>query len=193
MPYRVEPVLPPGSLARLSQPLLHVDELLLRPWQSADVPVVLRAYAEPAIQQWHMRTLTPAEAEQWVAQWPHRWQAETGAGWAVTGRDGVVGQISIRSFGLGEGAGEISYWVLPAARGRRVAGRALSVLTDWAFGTLGLHRIEVEHSTRNPASCRVAEWTGYPLEGTRVSAALHADGWHDMHLHARVATRTASA
>jgi RimJ/RimL family protein N-acetyltransferase len=192
MPYLVEPVLPPGSLARLTQPFLHVDELLLRPWQPADVPVVERAYADPGIQRWHTRTLTPEEARQWVVQWPHRWQAETGAGWAVTDPDGVVGQISVRSFELGEGHGEISYWVLPAARGRRVAGRALSVLSEWAFATLGLHRIEVEHSTRNPASCRVAEWSGYPLEGTRISAALHADGWHDMHLHAQI-RRTGSA
>lgn len=186
MPYLVEPVLPPGSLARLVQPLLTVDELLLRPWQPVDAAVVQRAYAEPSVQQWHMRSLTTAEARQWVQQWPHRWKAETGAGWAVTDPRGVIGQISVRSFVLGEGAGEISYWVLPSARGRRVAGRALRLVTDWAFHTLGLHRIEVEHSTRNPASCRVAEWSGYPLEGTRISSALHADGWHDMHLHAQV-------
>jgi ribosomal-protein-alanine N-acetyltransferase len=74
-----------------------------------------------------------------------------------------------------------------------VAGRALTVVTDWAFGSFGLHRIVVEHSTRNPASCRVAEGAGYPLEGTQRSAALHADGWHDMHLHARIAPTTPSA
>jgi len=133
------------------------------------------------------------EARAWVGQWPRRWRSETGAGWAVANdKSDVLGQISLRAFDLGEGAGEISYWVLPEARGRRVASRALEMVTDWAFGTLGLHRIVVKHSTRNQASCRVAERAGYPLEGTERSAALHADGWHDMHLHARV-TPTASA
>jgi RimJ/RimL family protein N-acetyltransferase len=61
------------------------------------------------------------------------------------------------------------------------------VVSRWAFA-FGLHRIEVHHSTRNPASCRVAERAGYPLEGTKRSQALHTDGWHDMHLHARLAT-----
>jgi ribosomal-protein-alanine N-acetyltransferase len=47
--------------------------------------------------------------------------------------------------------------------------------------------MELSHSTLNPASCRVAGNSGYRLEGTRRRAGLHADGWHDMHLHARLA------
>ena len=60
-------------------------------------------------------------------------------------------------------------------------------MRTWAFETLGLHRIEVDHSVENPASCRVATRAGFRLEGTKRGDALHADGWHDMHLHARVA------
>jgi ribosomal-protein-alanine N-acetyltransferase len=61
-------------------------------------------------------------------------------------------------------------------------------MAAWAFGTLGLHRIEANHSTANPASCRVAERAGFAAEGVKRGEALHADGWHDMHLHARLAT-----
>jgi RimJ/RimL family protein N-acetyltransferase len=59
-------------------------------------------------------------------------------------------------------------------------------VSDWAIHQLGLHRLELEHSTRNPASCRVAEKAGYPLESTKRSQGLHADGWHDMHLQVRL-------
>jgi RimJ/RimL family protein N-acetyltransferase len=48
--------------------------------------------------------------------------------------------------------------------------------------------MEINHSTQNPASCRVAEGAGYLAEGVKRSEALHADGWHDMHQHARIAT-----
>jgi len=51
----------------------------------------------------------------------------------------------------------------------------------------GLRRLELEHSTLNPASCRVAEKAGFTLEGTRHGAARHADGHHDMHVHVRLA------
>jgi RimJ/RimL family protein N-acetyltransferase len=44
----------------------------------------------------------------------------------------------------------------------------------------------LDHSTRNHASCRVATKSGYLLEGTKRSAAVHDDGRHDMHLHARI-------
>lgn len=34
--------------------------------------------------------------------------------------------------------------------------------------------------------CRAAVKAQYLAEGTKLSSALHADGWHDMHLHARL-------
>lgn len=67
-----------------------------------------------------------------------------------------------------------------------MAARALTALTTWVFESAGFHRIEVRHSAANPASCRVAERAGFPLEGVMRGQALHTDGWHDMHLHARV-------
>jgi RimJ/RimL family protein N-acetyltransferase len=54
------------------------------------------------------------------------------------------------------------------------------------FATVGLHRIELLHSTCNEASCSVAQKAGYLLEGTKRRHGLHVDGWHDMHLHARL-------
>lgn len=75
---------------------------------------------------------------------------------------------------------------LPAARGARVASRAVRALSAWALDDIGFHRLELDHSTRNEASCRVALASGYAWEGTKRSAALHDDGRHDMHLHALV-------
>lgn len=39
----------------------------------------------------------------------------------------------------------------------------------------------------NGASCRVAVKAGFHAEGIRKGAALHADGWHDLHQHALLA------
>lgn len=186
MPYQVAPALPPGTLASQQQPEIQGDGLRLRPWRSDDHSAVMTAYADPAIQRWHARTMTDEEAHEYIANWTRRWLAETGAGWVVVDDGKVAGQVSLRTIDLKEGLAEVSYWVLPAARGRRTAGRALTALTGWSFGTLGLHRIEVLHSTANEASCRVATGAGYRLEGTKRSEAKHADGWHDMHLHARI-------
>ena len=172
-------------MAGRPQPTIAGHGVLLRPWSAADVDAVLAGYSDPGIQRWHTRSMDAGEALEWIAGWPGRWQAESGAGWAITADGRVAGQISLRRVYLEEGLVEVSYWVLPAARGAQIAPRALGALARWGFGDLGLHRIEVEHSTANPASCRVAERAGFALEGTKRSAAWHPDGWHDMHLHAK--------
>jgi RimJ/RimL family protein N-acetyltransferase len=163
--------------------------LVLRPWRPADAPALLAAFSDPAISWWHRRSVDSlAEAEQLIAGWTQAWHEETAGQWAVTGGTdaAVLGRVVLRvDFEFGQA--ECGYWVLPAARGTGVASRAVLALSDWALHDLGVHRIELIHSVANLASCQVANKAGYLLEGTKRSASLHADGWHDMHLHARTA------
>ncbi|GIF36567.1 GNAT family N-acetyltransferase [Actinoplanes xinjiangensis] len=188
MPSLVTPALPAGSLASMDQTAITGDGVLLRAWTEADRAAVVAGFADPDIQRWHCRSLDDDEALAWIARWRTGWLAETEACWAVVADGVVAGQIGLRRIDLAEGMAAISYWTLPAARGRRVAPRALEALTSWAFHDLGLHRLELSHSTANTASCRVAGRSGFPAEGTKRAEARHADGWHDMHLHARLAT-----
>jgi RimJ/RimL family protein N-acetyltransferase len=187
MPPLVTPALSPGSMAKLTQPVLTTGDLMLRPWLLSDGPDVVDAYSDPGIQRWHAKSMTASEARDWIAAWSTRWLAETGAGWAVIrGSAQVIGQISLRTIDLTEGLAEFSYWVTPDARGRGVAPAAVSAVSQWAVQSLQLHRLEIAHSTQNPPSCRVAQRAGFDYEGTKRSEALHADGWHDMHLHALI-------
>ncbi|MFF4341455.1 GNAT family N-acetyltransferase [Kitasatospora sp. NPDC001540] len=190
MPPLVPPVLPPGSLNRRAQPVLPVDGgLVLRPWLDSDADAVAEVFRDPAIRRWHLRGAdSAAETGEWIARWRRDWADERAAHWAVADPDGggLLGRVSLQSLVLYGGQAEIAYWTAPAARGRGVCPRAVRRVSDWALHDVGFHRIELGHSTANPASCRVAGKTGYLLEGTRRSALLHADGWHDMHLHARV-------
>lgn len=189
MPRLVEPALPSGSLRHLAQPRLSAGDLTLRPWEVGDSGVARAAFSDPDIQRWHPRRLdSDEEARAWTTDWATRWTAETDASWAVVGTDDrPVGQVGLRSVSLFEAAAEVSYWVLPAMRGQGIAVRAVGVMTLWTFEVLGLHRLVLEHSTGNRASCRVAEKVGFTVEGTLRSARRHADGPHDMHLHARLA------
>jgi RimJ/RimL family protein N-acetyltransferase len=88
----------------------------------------------------------------------------------------------------GQSMTEAESRVVDTARGTGVAPAAAEAVCAWAFD-VGFHRLELQHSTRNPASCRVAEKSGFALEGTKRSSLLHDDGWHDMHLHGRVRDR----
>jgi RimJ/RimL family protein N-acetyltransferase len=182
------PAIPAGALAADPQPVLAAAGLLLRPWRSDDAPTFLAAYADPEIRHWHTRQPgTEEQVRTWFDRYRRNWLEETGASWAVTrGSDEVVGRIAVGNVNLDDGVCGCSYWVLPAARGAGVASRALTVLSAWAFERAGFHRLYLDHSTRNLASCRVATKAGFRLEGTKRSDAIHSDGRHDMHLHARI-------
>ena len=180
----------PGTLAGTPQPTFSLpDGAQLRPWSDGDAPAVQAAYTDPDIQRWHVRAIDSLdEARATIAKWRSGWKQERRLEWAVAGDDGtVLGRVALKDLTLFDGVAEVAYWTAPAARGRGTAPRATRAMSGWAF-EVGFRRLELEHSTSNPASCRVAEKAGFALEGTRYQAALHADGHHDMHVHVRLAT-----
>jgi RimJ/RimL family protein N-acetyltransferase len=185
----------PGTLARLAQPTLPLEDggELLRPWSGTDALALQDAYADPDIQRWHVRRIdSPDEARGMIVNWQHAWAQERRLEWAVAAADGsLLGRLALKDLVLFDGVAEIAYWTVPAARGRGVAPRAVDAASRWAFGA-GFRRLELEHSTLNPASCRVAQKAGFELEGTRRGAARHADGHHDMHVHARLSDAAAA-
>lgn len=184
-----QPALASGSLAGSPQPVLTAaGALLLRPWAQDDVPAFLSAYRDEEICRWHTRRAsTEAQVREWFDAYRRDWLREEGGHWAIT-RDGdeVLGRIALRGLDFDDGVANVAYWVLPAARGAGTASTALATLTEWALHEAGFQRLELDHSTHNAASCRVATKSGYLWEGTKRSAAVHDDGRHDMHLHARI-------
>ena len=193
VPRLIPPVVPRGSLARLEQPILTgAGGISLRPWTETDVEAVVDAFRDPDIQRWHFRRLDAEEARGWIDAWEERWARESDASWAITagGASDALGYTALRDIDLEFGYGQITYWVRPRFRRRGIATEAARALADWAVSDIGLHRLEIRHSTANAESCQVALRAGFNLEGTARSALLHADGWHDMHVHARLGTKS---
>ncbi|MGW6544580.1 GNAT family N-acetyltransferase [Streptomyces massasporeus] len=194
MPFLISPVLTAGTLAERPQPTLPADgRLVLRPWEAGDAAAVYEVFQDPVMHQWHARAAASvAEVGGWIHAWQQAWQEEREAHWAVADAESgvLLGRVALRELRLADGTAEVAYWTVPAARGRGVAVRATNALTHWALDETGFHRLELLHAVRNEASCRVASRTGFALEGTKLRAALQPDGWHDMHLHARVGSRT---
>jgi [ribosomal protein S5]-alanine N-acetyltransferase len=164
------------------------SDVLLRPWSLDDAQAVMDAYQNEAIQQWHVRRADSlAEAREWIAGWRDGWAAETDAIWAVVEAETgiLLGRAGLKHLQFSHGTADVTYWTVPAARGKGLAPRAVNVMAFWAFET-GFHRLDLEHAMRNTASCRVADKAGFAVEGVRRSAWLLADGRHDVHAHARL-------
>jgi RimJ/RimL family protein N-acetyltransferase len=190
VPRLVQPHIPKGSIAKLTQPHISLhDGFLLRPWEPTDADAAMAAFADADIQRWHSRSITSAEeAEEWIAAQQELWDSEAGVSWAITDEadDRVVGRVAIY-LDLEHGRGEVSYWVMSSARRKGLAAGACTAATRWAH-EMGVFRVELNHSTENPASGRVALACGFVEEGTRRSAFLQVDGWHDARLYSHLAT-----
>ena len=171
---------------------LDQDDLVLRAFGDQDVAAVVAAFADPEIGRWNAGPtgLDPTvEARGWIG---HRadWSGGDHASWAISNPDGtMLGSMSLFHVSAEQLDGEVGYWVTPQARGHGVAARAVRLVAEWAFTSLGLHRLVLFHAAENIASCRTAERAGFQPEGTLRQSHRYGDGqFHDEHLHARLDT-----
>ncbi|MEV5507937.1 GNAT family N-acetyltransferase [Streptomyces orinoci] len=100
----------------------------------------------------------------------------------------LVGQLTVAGITWGSMcSAHIGYWVDQEVAGRGVMPTAVALVTDYCFGTLGLHRLEVCIRPENLPSRRVVEKLGFREEGLR-PRYLHIDGaWRDHLVYALTA------
>jgi RimJ/RimL family protein N-acetyltransferase len=152
----------------LEPPVPHLSDgvVELRPWSPSDIPAILAACQDPEIPRW---TRVPdsfgeEDAREWLATHQPKMRAGEGLPLAVVAPAGqVLGAIELHIHR--HGVADIGYWVAPWARRRRVATRALVLLSRWAFATLPLFRLQVTTDPANIASQAVAERAGFRREG----------------------------
>lgn len=187
---------PPGPAAPVWAAVEPVEiaagRLQLRPLRAADAEQVLALLDDPQTRLWNPgpEPLDVASARSWCAG-AGDWSVGAHASFAVCDATSgeVLGTVSLHRIDPLGGDAEVGYRTAPHARGRGVATDALAAVSRWAFGALGLARIELLHAVEHESSCRVAVRAGYPLEGVLRKSYVYGDGVRrDEHLHARLAT-----
>ncbi|MFE1248760.1 GNAT family N-acetyltransferase [Streptomyces sp. NPDC058735] len=181
-----------------SHPLLHGHGLSLRPWDAGsadDVQSWLRGMSDPEFRRWNtpLRLVTDrGSARESLRARAQSATEGTSVSFRVADAAGtVLGHIGVNEIRYHLKVARVGYWVLPEARGRGVATRALLLTARWALTELGLHRLELDHAVGHEASCRIAERCGFSYEGTLRGAVFEEgrhDAFRDAHLHARLAT-----
>jgi [ribosomal protein S5]-alanine N-acetyltransferase len=79
--------------------------------------------------------------------------------------DGFAGAATLHAFDWRHRRGEVGFWLAPDARGRGLATRAVRLLIGWAFGALGLLRLEMTTTPDNAGAAAVAVRLGFVREG----------------------------
>jgi RimJ/RimL family protein N-acetyltransferase len=73
----------------------------------------------------------------------------------------LLGSIGLHAISPELGAAEVGYLLAAPARGRGYATRAVRLIVAWAFGTIGLARVELRAMAENAASRAVAARAGF--------------------------------
>lgn len=166
---------------------IRTPELVLRAFAVSDVPDLVAAFADEQIRRWNSGSLGTEGAEAFITA-RNDWSDGRHASWALAEPGGrLIGSVSVHKIDPDQRDAEIGYWIVPWARRRGHAARAVRAATDFAFAHLDMHRVQLFHATENVASCGVALAAGFPREGTLRQSFRYADGrYHDEHLHARL-------
>ena len=142
--------------------------VVLRPWQLSDAPLMATACADPEIALFCMMPAgyTIALARDFIADAPRAWAED---GWLHLALTKPRGRRPLGAVGALQGDprlpnADLGYWVMPEHRGRGLATAGVSLLTDWAFGTLGLRRLSIGTMVANEASRRIARELGFTPE-----------------------------
>jgi RimJ/RimL family protein N-acetyltransferase len=134
----------------------------LRPPDERDLPAIERGLHDPDVMRAFGRTTM--SARQLLELNRRRWAEGTGATFAICDAAGeCVGHVFVNIPGASRG--NVGYWLLPEARGKGMATRAVRLISRWALRDLGLARLGLSTEPSNHASQRVAERSGFQREG----------------------------
>lgn len=157
------------TAGRLPYPIaLTGDGISLREWQDEDLEDLVELLDEPDIARWTPMP-SPFDLEAGVAYLKRARQSRaTGQRiqLAITLDGGKpVGEMLLFGVDAGLREAELGYLVGAGHRRHGHASAALSLMSGYARGTLGLHRLVLRIDAENQASCAVARRCGYRLTG----------------------------
>lgn len=96
--------------------------------------------------------------------------------------DEPMGVTGLRHLDRPMRTAQIGTWVARRYWGRGINAEAKRLLLDYAFGALGLHRVEARIAVDNHRSRRAFERLGGRCEGVLEESFFKDGGYHDQHL-----------
>lgn len=162
----------------------------IRRYEPNDVDAVYEAVMESKAElllwmPWCHHAYSRHDAAAWVESRPNAWETNQEWSFVVVNAEGkLLGACGIHRIDRLNGVGELGYWVRTSETSHGVATLAATLLSQWAFQEMGLHRIEIVASVENAASLRVAEKVGAIREGVLRERILLHGRRHDGELWA---------
>jgi RimJ/RimL family protein N-acetyltransferase len=165
----------------------RADEVVeLRPPTERDLDHVYAAVCDsrPELEAW-MAWCHPrygrADAADWLRIAERGWADGNEYSFVIVDRTtgATLGTCGLNAIDRVNRWANLGYWVRTPATGRGVATRAATLVADFGFAELGLHRIEILAATGNAPSQHVAARVGAVREGVLRRRLLVNETSHD--------------
>jgi len=155
----------------------RLERCVLRPWRRGDEPSLARHANNRKV--W--RNLRDAFPHPYTIDDAHAWIASIVdvapvRNFAIEVGGSAAGGIGVAPFAdVHARSAEIGYWLAEEHWGRGIATEAVRAATSYAFGSLGVVRVQAAVFAWNEASMRVLEKCGYAREGV-LAKSVFKDG-----------------
>jgi RimJ/RimL family protein N-acetyltransferase len=168
----------------VEQPVLETERLILRPFVDIDAPRVSELAGEEVISDTTLRIPHPYSEEMALA-WIGRHQSIRDRGLAIFYAIDLKESIElIGSVGLDvdqmHNRATLGYWIGREYWNRGFATEASSMLLEYAFNVMRLHKVDSHLFLRNEASGRVLEKLGMKREGYLRDPIWKSGSWEDI-------------
>jgi RimJ/RimL family protein N-acetyltransferase len=145
--------------------------LLLRPFENHDAGVFTGAVRESVEtvgrwMPWCHADYTDKEALDWFAICRQGGEAHTAYEFGIFSEDGseLLGGAGLNQINKQHAICNLGYWVRSSSQRQQVASRCVRILSQYAFDSLALHRLEIVVAVGNGPSEGVASKSGALLE-----------------------------
>ena len=150
-------------------PTLHTERLTLRHLEASDVAEVFSVFSDPVVMRyWDGRPMTTLQdAMAYINDIHDGFRRRALFQWGIADRssDVIVGTGTLIHVSIAHQRCELGFALQQRRWGRGLGTEAVTALVDFAFDSLGLHRIEADVDPRNDRSLRLLERLGFRREG----------------------------
>lgn len=129
---------------------------------------------------WVHETRATADVRNFIRETLIQHAARQGLQCSIRVQGAIAGGIGCRIVEPRNRSASIGYWLDAALEGRGIVTRCCRPMLDYAFGPLGMHRVEIRCATHNERSCAVPARLGFTREGVLREAEWVRDSYHDL-------------
>ncbi|MGF7036537.1 ribosomal-protein-serine acetyltransferase [Paenibacillus mucilaginosus] len=137
---------------------------------------------------WIDGTQTVEDTRAFIEHARQRWARGEGITAGILADGSLCGVIDHHGLSTLNRSAAIGYWLAQSHQGRGIMTRACRGMVDYAFHSLGLHRIEIRAGVDNRRSRAVPERLGFTLEGVARGAQRLYGVYIDLAVYSMLAT-----